>query len=62
MHGIFISVPHNGLVYVAVRSRYGANKFLWSVLPHAPTAPDMRIEASAVPQRIRQQAYRYLAK
>jgi hypothetical protein len=64
MHGIFISAPHiDGLVYVATRSRYGSSRFLWSVLPYAPTTmPDMRIAARAVPLVIRRQAYRRLGK
>jgi hypothetical protein len=62
MHGIFISAPHNGQVYVAERSRKGYSKLLWSVLPKAPTGDDVPIEARLVPFAIRRQAYRYLGK
>jgi hypothetical protein len=61
MHGIFISAPHAGDVYVAERSRKGSRKLLWSIMPAAPIAPDMRIAACAVPIGIRRQAYRHLA-
>jgi hypothetical protein len=62
MHGIFISAPHAGEIYVAERSRRGSSKFLWWVMPHMPIAPDMRIAAYAVPLTIRRQAYRHLGK
>jgi len=61
MHGIFISDPHGGLIYVAERSRKGSQKFLWSAMPEHDGA-DVRIEAGTVPRGIRRQAYRWLGK
>jgi hypothetical protein len=61
-HGLFISAPYDGFVYVAERSRYGTSRFLWWVMPHMPIAADMRIAAGAVPLAIRRQAYRHLSK
>jgi len=62
MHGIFISTPHDGLIYIAERSRKGSQKFLWSAMPEAPIGADVRIDASTVPRGIRRQAYRWLGK
>jgi hypothetical protein len=42
MHGIFISEPHNGLYFIAERSRYGRQKFIWSSMPVQPTAARQR--------------------
>jgi hypothetical protein len=56
---IFISQPRDARIYVAERSK----KFLWSIgRAQIPSGPDMRIEASIVPKKIRRQAYRKLAK
>jgi hypothetical protein len=60
--GIFISAPHARQIFVAERSRKGSSKFLWSVMPELPTAPDIRIDAHRVPRTIRRQAYRVLGK
>jgi hypothetical protein len=60
VHGIFVSAPHRERVYVASRSRKGARHLLWSVMPAAPTAADVRVEASIVPIAIRRAAYRRL--
>jgi hypothetical protein len=62
MHGLFISAPIDGRIYVAERSRKGSVKLLWSIMPHAPVAPDVRVEANEVPMAIRRQAYRALGK
>ena len=59
---MFISTPHNGYHYNAERSRKGSRKFLSSVMPQAPTAGDIRIEACRVPRLIRRKAYRVLRK
>ena len=58
MKGIFISAPCDGQIYVAERSRKGKRLLLWSVMPHAPTAPDRRIEARYVPLPVKRQAWR----
>ena len=55
---MFISDPHDGQYFIAERSRRGAAKLIWSVMPVAPAAADTRIEPRAVPRRIRRQAYR----
>jgi hypothetical protein len=60
-HGIYISAPLEGTVFVAERSRKGG-RFLWSTLPVAPIAGDSRINARQVPRAIRRAAYRHLAK
>jgi hypothetical protein len=62
MHGIFISAPLAGLIYIAERSCKGQLKLLWSVMPERPTAPDRRIDPHQVPILIRRQAYRHLGK
>jgi hypothetical protein len=61
-HGIYISPVHDGMVFVAERSRRGSGRFLWSTLPVAPTAGDSRINARQVPRAVRRAAYRHLAK
>jgi len=61
MHGIFISRPTEGQIFVAERSRKGSVKLLWSVMPGLGGA-DIRIDAAEVPYHIRRQAYRWLAK
>jgi hypothetical protein len=60
MRGIFISKPHAGQIYIAERSRRGSRRLLWSVMPHAPVAADVRIKVQAVPLKIRRQGYRVL--
>jgi hypothetical protein len=57
---MFISKPHAGMIYVAVRSRKNARrKLLWSVLPWRDTnVADVRIEVDEVPKGIRRQAYK----
>jgi hypothetical protein len=62
MHGIFISAPIAGLIYIAERSVKGQLKLLWSVMPELPLAPDQRIVSCQVPIKIRRQAYRFLGK
>jgi hypothetical protein len=62
MHGLFISAPFNAQIFIAERSRKGSRKLLWSIMPEAPVAADVRIEACAVPLAIRRQAYRHLGK
>jgi hypothetical protein len=59
MDEMFISKPHRGLYFLAQRSR-GGHKFLWSIMPVAPVAADVRIAPCDVPYAIRRQAYRYL--
>jgi len=59
---MFISEPHNGLIYIAERSRRGNRKLLWSAVPKEPIAGDVRIEARTVPRSIRRKAYRDLRK
>jgi hypothetical protein len=60
--GIFIIAPVDGQIFVAERPRKGGLKLRWSVMPHAPTAPDVRIDAHFVPIVIRRQACRVLGK
>jgi hypothetical protein len=61
MRDIFISKPQLGCVYVAERSRKGYRKFRWSIgRAEIPSGPDIRIEVSIVPYKIRRQAYRRL--
>lgn len=62
MHGIYISQPRNGLIYIAERSRKGLQKLLWSAMPMALNMADSPINANLVPYAIRRQAYRHLAK
>jgi hypothetical protein len=41
---MFTSEPtSDGVVYVAVLSRCGHRNLVWSAVPHAPTAPDVRV-------------------
>jgi hypothetical protein len=61
-HGIFISAPLGGMIFVAERSRRGSGRFLWSMLPAEPIAGDSRINARQVPRAVRRAAYRHLAK
>ena len=60
LHGIFISGPHLGRIFVAERSRKGSKKLRWSVMPEHQGA-DVLCEPSTVPYRIRRQAYRWMA-
>jgi len=62
LHGLYISQPLGGRIFVAERSRKGSTKLLWSVMPQGSFATDVRIEARAVPYHIRRQAYRWLGK
>jgi len=63
MHGIFISDPHDGMIYVAERSRRGSKKLLWSSMPQAPiAAAARRVDPAHVPYHIRRAAYRWLSK
>lgn len=55
---MFISEPHEGQIYIAEPSRRGSNKLIWSVMPVEPVTADARIEASAVPVRVRRRAYK----
>jgi hypothetical protein len=55
---MFISEPHEGQIYIAERSRRGSKKLIWSVMPVAPVAADVRIEPRAVPAPVRRQAYK----
>lgn len=57
-----MSAAHQGQIYIAEFSRRGSRKLLWSVMPKAPPAADVRIDAARVPLRIRRQAYRVLAR
>jgi len=59
---LYISRPHDGLVYVAQRSRNGSQRLLWSVIPREPFGPELRADAADVPREIRRQAYRHLGK
>jgi hypothetical protein len=59
---VFISQPHQGLVYIAERSRYGYRKLLWSVMTAMPLSLDTVIEASLVPVKVRRAAYRKIGK
>ena len=59
---LYISRPHDGLVYFAERSRKGSQKLLWSVIPREPFGPELRVDATDVPREIRRQAYRHLGK
>jgi hypothetical protein len=58
---VFISAPINGRIFLAARSRKGYRRLLWSAVPVAPTAGEIRIKAAEVPRLIRRQAYRVLA-
>jgi hypothetical protein len=51
-----------GNIYVAERPRKGRRELLWSVIPKALNLPDVRIDPSVVPERIRRAAYRHLAR
>src|SRR5262245_12881254 len=55
---VFISEPHDGVIFITERSRRGGNKLLWSCVPVAPVAGDIRIDASEVPNWIRRRAYK----
>lgn len=55
---MFISEPHAGHIFIAERSRRGSKKLLWSVMPVAPVAADVRIEPRAVPAPLRRRAYK----
>jgi hypothetical protein len=53
---MYISKPVNGRIYVAQPSvKY--NKYIWQVVPVAPTGGFERIAARLVPKRIRKRAY-----
>jgi|SRR5262245_8787900 len=51
LHGIYISAPYEGRIFVAER---------WSVMPEHQGA-DVLCEPRTVPYRVRRQAYRWLA-
>jgi hypothetical protein len=53
MAGSLRSCRHHGVIYIAKRSRRGSRKFLWSFMPVAPIAADIRVEARGVPNQIR---------
>jgi hypothetical protein len=55
---VFISKPVDGHIYIAERSRKGSRRLLWSAMPVAPIAGNVRIEARDVPHIIRRAAYR----
>jgi hypothetical protein len=55
---VFISEPHDGVIFIAERSRRGSRKLLWSSMPVVRITADVRIEAREVPNRIRRKAYR----
>jgi len=50
---LYISRPHDGLVYVAERSCKGSQKLLWSLIPREPFGPEFRVDAADVPREIR---------
>ena len=60
MHGIFISKPRGGFVYVARRSHRSV-KLIWHRANH-PNGPCICLNANKVPRSIRYQAYRWLRK
>jgi hypothetical protein len=60
LHGIYISDPHLGRIFVAERSRKGSKKLRWSVMPEHD-GPDALCAPRTVPYRIRRQAYRWMA-
>jgi hypothetical protein len=62
MHGLFISAPIDGRIYVAERSAKGHLNLLWSVISATLLGREQRIDAHCVPIVIRRQAYRRLAK
>jgi hypothetical protein len=62
MHGIFISAPIDGHIFVAERSGKGHLKLLWSVVSATLLGREQRIDAHRVPIVIRRQAYRRLGK
>jgi hypothetical protein len=62
MHGIFISAPLDGRIYVAERSAKGHLTLLWSVVSATLLGCEQRIDAHRVPIVIRRQAYRRLGK
>jgi hypothetical protein len=62
MHGIFISAPIDGQIYVAERSAKGSAKFLWSMINATLLGQEQRINPRQVPHHIRRQAYRHLGK
>jgi hypothetical protein len=46
------------MIFIAERSRRGSRKLLWSCIPVAQLAGDIRIDASEVPNWIRRKAYK----
>jgi hypothetical protein len=48
---------HGDRIYVAEPSRKGSRKLIWSVMPRAPVAADVRIEPRRVPLKVRRAAY-----
>jgi hypothetical protein len=39
---VFISEPHDGVIFIAERSRRGSRKLLWSSMPVVPITADVR--------------------
>jgi hypothetical protein len=61
-HGIFISAPVDGQIYVAERSPKGHRTFLWSIVSATLIGHEQRINPRQVPHHIRRRAYRHLDK
>ena len=49
-------MPHDGVIFIAERSRRGSQKLLWSVMAITAIATDVRINAREVPKPIRRRA------
>src|SRR5262249_24202503 len=50
-------MPHDGVIFIAGRSRRGSQKLVWAVMAITAIATDVRINAREVPKPIRRRAY-----
>jgi hypothetical protein len=50
-------MPHDGVIFIAGRSRRGSQKLVWAVMAITAIASDVRINARKVPKPIGRRAY-----